>query len=113
MRFYSNENFPQPVVEALRSLGHDVLTSLDAGRANQRIEDADVLAFAHSQERTLLTLNRRHFRRLHSASDPHHGIVACTEDLDFERQARRIDEEVRKLDDLRGVFLSVTKHERQ
>jgi len=33
-RFYSNENFPLPVVEALRAMGHDVLSSLDAGNAN-------------------------------------------------------------------------------
>ena len=26
MRLYSNENFPKPVVEMLRTLGHDVLT---------------------------------------------------------------------------------------
>lgn len=30
---YSNENFPKRVVEELRRLGHDVLTSYEAGRA--------------------------------------------------------------------------------
>ena len=35
--FYSNENFPKRVVEELRRLGHDVLTSYEAGRANQRM----------------------------------------------------------------------------
>lgn len=30
-RFYSNENFPLPVVERLRALGHDVLTTYEAG----------------------------------------------------------------------------------
>ena len=33
-RFYSNENFPKRVVEELRRLGHDVLTSYEAGRAS-------------------------------------------------------------------------------
>ena len=66
-RFYSNENFPQPVVEALRGLGHDVLTSLEAGNANRRIEDPEVLAYATSLGRAVLTLNRRDFRRLHHA----------------------------------------------
>ena len=42
-RLYSNENFPRPVVEALRHRGHDVLTSLEAGRANQGIPDDEVL----------------------------------------------------------------------
>ncbi len=30
---YSDENFPRQVVEALRALGHDVLTALEAGNA--------------------------------------------------------------------------------
>jgi hypothetical protein len=37
LKFYSNENFHLGAVEQLRSLGYDVLTSLEAGRANQRI----------------------------------------------------------------------------
>jgi hypothetical protein len=32
---YADENFPLEVVEALRRLGHDVLTALEAGQANQ------------------------------------------------------------------------------
>jgi hypothetical protein len=64
-RFYSNENFPLPVVLALRQAGHDVLTSYEAGNANQRIPDEQVLAFATRQARALRTLNRQHFMRLH------------------------------------------------
>ena len=52
-RFYSNENFPFRAVVCLRALGHDVLTSLEAGRANQRIPDAEVLRFATEQGRAL------------------------------------------------------------
>ena len=33
-RFYTNENVPAQVVVELRRLGHDVVTSLDAGKAN-------------------------------------------------------------------------------
>ncbi len=32
-RIYANENFPLPVVEELRRLGHDVVTSLESGNA--------------------------------------------------------------------------------
>ena len=39
---YSNENFPRRVVEELRRLGHDVLTSYEAGRANQKIPDDQI-----------------------------------------------------------------------
>jgi len=57
-RFYADEQFPLPVVELLRNLGHDVLTVQEAGNANQRIPDEQVLAFAVSQERAILTINR-------------------------------------------------------
>ena len=42
-RLYSNENFPLPVVEELRSLGYDVLTIQETGRGNRSIEDEKVL----------------------------------------------------------------------
>ena len=34
-RLYANENFPKPVVEALRAMGHDALTTAEAGRSDQ------------------------------------------------------------------------------
>jgi hypothetical protein len=39
LQFYSNENFPITMVNLLRSEGHDVLTSYEAGQANQGIPD--------------------------------------------------------------------------
>jgi hypothetical protein len=58
-RFYANENFPRRTVEALRALGHDVLTTQEAGNAGQEISDDEVLAFATRAGRSVLTLNRR------------------------------------------------------
>ena len=95
-KLYVNENFPLPVVKLLRNFGHDVLTSLDAGNANQRIPDEDVLAFATSQNRVLLTLNRRDFIQLHRANSNHSGIIVCTEDVDFNEFANRIQAELLK-----------------
>lgn len=90
-RFYSNENIALQVVVELRRLGHDVLTSLDAGRANFAVPDSAVLAFATAEGRLVLTRNRRHFLQLHrSRSESHAGIVLCTFDPDFEGQAQRI-----------------------
>ena len=76
-RLYSNENFPQLGVAALRQLGHDVLTVLEAGRANQAIPDEAVLAFATADNRAVLTLNRRDFIRLHYQFPEHAGIIVC------------------------------------
>jgi uncharacterized protein DUF5615 len=55
-RLYADENFPLPAVEALRRLGHDVLTAAEAGQAGQGIADDAVLAFAHSLGRDPICL---------------------------------------------------------
>jgi Domain of unknown function (DUF5615) len=59
-RFYSNENIPLQVVLRLRELGHDVLTSFEAGNANIAMPDEEVLAFASAEGRMLISHNRKH-----------------------------------------------------
>ena len=58
-RLYSNENFPIPVVEELRRLGHDVLTIQETGKANQEVPDDRILAFACADVLSTPTLNGR------------------------------------------------------
>ena len=108
-RFYANENSPLPVVAALRQFGHDVLTSLEAGNAGQRVPDEQVLAFAIQHQRTILTLNRRHFVRLHLQHPQHSGIVACTYDADFGALAARIDAAVASVPDLAGQLIRINR----
>lgn len=108
--FYSNENFPLGVVEALRKLGHNVQTSFEAGRANQRIPDDEVLKFATSEKRVLLTLNRRDFIVLdRSAEGQHAGIVVCTQDVDHAGQAKRIHEQIVSAGDMAGKLLRINR----
>jgi hypothetical protein len=76
-RLYANENFPLPVVAALRQAGHDVITVAETGKAEQAWPDEDVLEFATQDDRALLTLNRKHFIRLHAPthrSRRHHRL---------------------------------------
>ncbi|MCL1473320.1 DUF5615 family PIN-like protein [Argonema antarcticum] len=108
-RFYTDEQFPFPVVEFLRSLGHDVLTVQSAGNANQGIPDEDVLAFAISNNRAVLTLNRDDFIRLHRLQPMHAGIIVCTKDDNWERLARRIDEAISTVETLSGQLIRVTR----
>jgi predicted nuclease of predicted toxin-antitoxin system len=89
-RLYADEQYPYPVVEFLRLLGHDVLTVQDAGNANQKISDPDVLAFATIENRTVITQNRKDFIKLHRLQPDHAGIIACTDDRDWEALANRI-----------------------
>src|SRR5690349_12572533 len=87
---YANENFPLPAVEELRRLGHDVLTTYESGRAGSAISDDEVLAFTVAEKRVLLTINRKHFIRLHRHKPDHTGIIVCTFDIDFAALALRI-----------------------
>lgn len=106
---YSNENFPLPVVEELRRLGCDVVTVQETGRAGQAWPDEEVLSFATAENRALLTLNRKHFFRLHRTQPDHAGIVACTFDANFAKQAQRIFERLQAAGDTRGKVLRVNR----
>ena len=106
---YANENFPLPAVEYLRALGHNVLTSQESGRANQRVSDDEVLRFATSENRAVVTLNRRDFIKLHRSINPHTGIVVCTQDPDFQALAVRIDREIRNHNSLSNQLIRITR----
>lgn len=109
VRFYADEQFPFQVVELLRNLGYDVLTVQEAGNANQRIPDDQVLMFAISQERSILTINRIDFIRLHRHDDNHFGIVVCTNNRNWEQFAERIDGTVRAEESLQGKLIRVVR----
>ena len=108
-RCYANENFPLPTVEALRRLGHDVLTTADSGRAGQAMSDAAVLAFAVAEQRIVLTLNRRHFIRLHHTTAGHAGMVVCTFDPDFAALAQRIHTALEAQPQMAGQLVRVNR----
>lgn len=108
-RLYSNENFPLPAVLELEKLGHDVLTSFESGRAGQRIPDPKVLEFAVQQKRILVTLNRRHFIKLHEQNPDHFGIIVCTFDPNFVELAARIDSELKFIGETSGWLIRINR----
>ena len=108
-RLYANENFPLQVVEALRLLGHDVLTVAEAGNAGRGIPDAEVLLFATQNERAVITLNRWDFIQLHARIPGHAGVVVCTQDPDTNGQATRIHEAILGAGSLKGNLIRVTR----
>jgi hypothetical protein len=108
-QLYANENFPRPVVEELRRLGHTVLTSQESGMADRAVPDHEVLAFAKGRGWALLTINRRHFFKLHAVDPNHTGIIACTFDPDFQRQAAAIHSAIGAAVDLKGKLLRVNR----
>ena len=108
-QFYANENFPRPVVDELRRLGHDVLTIQETGKGGEAVTDDEVLTFATTEGRGVLTINRLHFIRLHQHRSDHAGIVVCTADTDFVGQAHRIHEAVSARSDLSGQLIRVNR----
>mgnify|MGYP000876466460 FL=1 len=108
-RLYSNENFPLPVVEALRLRGHDVLTTKDAGKSNEAIPDDELLDFACQQGPAVLTHNRKDFIRLHRARPDHAGIIVCTDNPDFADLAEKIHTQVESLSELNGLLVRVNR----
>ena len=108
-RLDADENFPLPVVEELWESGNYVLRIQEDGRANQILPDEVALSVAKEFNRAGLTLNRRHFVRLHSESSLHSGIVSYTFDPDFESLARRIHEVFANQSSLEGELIRVNR----
>jgi hypothetical protein len=106
---YSNENFPFPVVEKLRQLGHNVLTMQDADQTGQSMPDEAVLDFANEANRILLTLNRKHFIRLHNQQKHHNGIVVCSFDPNFDNLAYRIHRAINENPKLSGQLVRINR----
>ena len=112
VRLYADENFPLVIVELLRTFGHDVLTVQEAGNGGLGIPDEDVLAFAISDNRAVLTRNWDDFRHLHRLQPDHKGIIICKEDLNTERQAILINEAISTVENLTGKLIRVVRPQR-
>lgn len=108
-RLLSDENFPLPVTQELRRLGHDVVTLEDLGKADQGLLDEGVLALGTAEARAVLTINRRHFVRLHREHPDHAGIVVCSLDIDFEGQAKRITAALELVERVAGSLIRINR----
>ena len=109
VRLYMDEQFPKIVSGILRTMGHDVLTVQEAGNGNLGIPDEDVLSFAISNNRAVVTINRYDFIRLHRTNIEHYGIVVCTNDPDRSRMAARLDEAITAQEFLQGKLIRVVR----
>jgi Domain of unknown function (DUF5615) len=115
-RLYADENFPLPVVEALRLEGHDLVTLQERGHGGESLADEAVMALASAEGRALLTLNRRDFIRLQNAYPkqddglPDHGcIVVCTVDPDYAALAMRIHDAILSNQNARGHLIRINR----
>jgi hypothetical protein len=109
MQLYADENFSQPVINHLRELGHDVLTTAEAGKAQQSISDPEVLRYAAELRRVLLTFNTWDFVNLYKSMSEHAGIVACSQDRDTAALARRIHDALEANPDMNGRLVRINR----
>ncbi|MEM7757422.1 MAG: DUF5615 family PIN-like protein, partial [Cyanobacteria bacterium P01_A01_bin.40] len=89
--FYSNENFVLDMVKMLRKLDHTVITSYEAGQANQGIPDDEVLNYATQSNLIVITFNRDDFIELHNNGVQHSGIIVCKTDRNYQGQVDCLD----------------------
>src|SRR5947208_10274105 len=104
---FADENFPLPIVQILRTLGHNVVTTQESGLQGK--DDPVLFTFASSQKRAVLTLDRFDYVKLHKKHAQHGGIVACTRDDDFAALAQRIHDAIELGPDLAGRLLRIYK----
>jgi hypothetical protein len=81
---YADEQFPREVVNQLRDLAHDVLTVQEAD--NRGEPDENVLAFATDG-----------------------GILACTEDTNWDRLAKNVHVAIGENKPLAGKLIRVNR----
>jgi len=109
---FADEDFPFPAVLVLRSLGHDVMTTDEAGLADVGTPDPDILAEATRLGRGVLTMNRRDFIDLHAVDPIHAGIVVCTRDADVVALAGRIHLAILTQTTLGGQLIRINRPNR-
>lgn len=107
--FYANENLSRALVNELRRLGYDVLTSYEAGNANLKIPDDSVLTTATVNSRCVITFNRSDFVDLHRTGVDHKGIIICKDNVDHIAQASVVHNLIMKQKILQNRLFRVQK----
>ena len=108
-RLLADENFPFPVVLALRAAGTDVLTAAEARLL--QTPDPIVLASATALGRSVLTQDRDYIS-LHNSGATHAGIVFTTPDDDFAALAVRVEAAIAGQADLTDQLIRVYRPQR-
>lgn len=102
IRLYLDEDAQRTsLVRALCARRVDVLTANEAGKVG--ISDAEQLAFAASQKRTVFTFNRGDFAKLHAEylqHGPDHAGIIVSDQLEISVVIRRL---LRLLDSRKAV----------
>jgi hypothetical protein len=80
--------------KALIKLGYDVQTTLEADNIGK--DDKTQLIYAVSQNRAIVTHNRKDFIRIHKETPNHSGIIVCTQNPNNQQLAEKINAKINK-----------------
>lgn len=96
-KLLADENFPKKAVDRLSLLGHNITTVRQQSQSKygDGMPDELVLQWAARDRMIVLTCNGKHFKVLHEAGAPHHGIIACPSDQDEKWLAKAVHEKLR------------------
>jgi predicted nuclease of predicted toxin-antitoxin system len=109
----ADECLSNAVIDGLRRAGHDVLTVRELGLAYVGTPDETVMQRAIELNRTVLTMDERHYRRLHRVQPVHSGIVVFNDDGDRAALVARLDQAIGQHLPLDGRVLHVPRPPRQ
>jgi len=73
VKIFANENLFEPIIDYLRSLGHDVLSIRDAGLSG--ISDDEVYQRACKENRVIVTMDKDFSRMFRFAPEKCGGII--------------------------------------
>src|SRR5260370_6152071 len=97
-KLFADAMFPIQIVHGLRRLGYVVATVQQyqgTSRPKRSLTDDQVIDAAIEFRGAVLTLNDRHFVRLHfDRPQTHRGIIICTETSEYVKRAKEIDDEI-------------------
>lgn len=108
-KFYGNENMASIIVKKLGEFCYDVLTSYEAGNANQGIPDIEVLNYATAENPIVITFYRDDFVALHKSGINHAGIVVCKDDRDYVNQVRVLHAYLLEQESLENRLIRIQK----
>jgi hypothetical protein len=108
----ADEHIWPSICNFLGQLGHDLHTvrQFCTDKAGDSLSDEVVLQLAIERGMAVITKNADDFIALHKATPWHTGIVVCRFDNKElpQKIARRIDDAIREVGDLRGKLLTVS-----
>ncbi len=73
MKMFANENLFDPIIDYMRSLGHDVLSIREAGLCG--ISDDEVYQLACKEKRVIITMDKDFSRMFRFPPGPCGGII--------------------------------------